>query len=300
MTKEIEKTEKRELTDAEARTELDNLKTAHKEYSLNKAKFYRACWRAHIYKLHRYFDGVRSEEELLETLGADKIGISTFREACRIYRQFLERVMTLPEFKGDKIAAEDYTEKLIGKAYGAVASNGSYLGEVARTKMIEGTKRESEDNIEDVKKIYHESKSHKDFTKAIKKKFGALNPDDVATRAKREAAKGGDKFMINARFDAALTPRITAGLEAISVSLGLRTKFADMNSDEIGTIISVMLQRLEKGTEPPKDLAGRRQYTVDRAREMIVGLTGVKFPDDVLNGVIEDFSTIVDPLAEKM
>lgn len=313
MTKDLQKPEKTEihkLTPAEAKKELDEFKVLRKDYKFGRAKFYRGCWRFHTLKLYKYFEA-KSEDDLLDRLGVDKIEKTTFREACRVYKQFLDRVKELPEYKGDDGGAKDYAEKLIDKTYTAVDANGSYLGELARTKVVGATKRETEENLEDVKKIYHDDKTKtiKDFTKSIKKKFGVINPEQSkrsaasqpARAAKRAADRAdGDKFMVNMRFDATLQARVVMFLEGVSTSVGLRTKYADMNSDEIGTLFSVMMQRLEKGNEVPKGLDERKLYTLNRAREMVVGMTGVTFPDDILTGCVEDFAAIAEPLAEKL
>jgi len=315
--KEIEKTDKPELskradlTKAEARAKLDNLKTTSRNFIVGKAAFYRACWDAHIHRLHKYFDGMGSEEALLESLGQDKIGITTYREACRIYKQFLDRVRLLPEFADNKIAAEDYTEQLVDKAYTAVGANGSYLGELARTKVVRGTKRETEENIEEAKEIYVDDKTKtiKDFSKSTKKKFGVINAEAAERRSASEVARGakraakavgieGDKFMINLRFEASLAPSIVAKLEGISTSLGMRTKYADMSSDEIGTLFMTALKRLEKEAEIPKEIEARKAYVIQRAVEMTHGLTGVKVSDEVMDSVMGDIRKVVAPLAE--
>lgn len=305
---------KSELTLTQARTEFNNWKTANKDFLFSKAAYYRACWRVHTLKLYKYFKGedgemARNDEELLRYGGCDKAGITVFREGCRIYKQFLTEVKKLPEFKEDQDAAEGYTEKLIDKTYAMVGNNSSYVGEISRTRMIEGSKRETEENLMQVKELVGEHKTIKDFTKAVQKKLGVLNVERAKGREKREegrtpgTTRGGDKVMFNFRVASSVAPGIVEKFEKLSTSIGIRKKYAEMNSDEVGTFVSMLVQRDNKGgagTEVPKDEVGRKNFIKEHMNHVIMALHGVRFPDDILDGAMEDICTITEPLAAKI
>jgi hypothetical protein len=262
-----------------------------------RAGFVRDCHDVEVYETHLHHKCKTEEEYIIKTFQGQKMSVSIFREAKRIFKSFLDGANKFPEFREDPEKAGNFVEKKLDRLYKTVENNATYVSELARTNIFGETKERAEQNIDEVKEIYAKSKDSADFIKRTRKAFGVKNPDKVAASKKRTDRDVGSKIGLNARVSSTMMVPIVQMFDAVSKEAGISTPYAELTSDDLGNMLyNVAMKAKALYPTSLKTQADRKNAGGILAKAMVKVLSGA----DLSDGQLDDLMDRVMPIVEQV
>lgn len=222
---------------AKAKQDVKELATLNKSARDSKLLLCKKIWEFDQKRTWKLLGFESDLEFLKQHFPHESLGIHTWRENCRIYRQFLNQVN---QMEGqDHRDADKSAYKLLEAVNQQVGENPTYLSEVARFSFAGDTKNDTEKNVKTIGEIYKGSDNVKDFKVKMAKKFDKTNKGHSVANSKPGKNAGG---VINLTFklEASQYDSVVAAFEALSVSLGTRKSFNDMSNEERGRLLSLL------------------------------------------------------------
>jgi hypothetical protein len=310
--------ESRKLTKVEAGEMVKQLRESRSQYDLKKADFILACYNIFLNNVSQYYD-YKSDEELIRHEFPDwKMGVKTYREAVKQAQAFRIKVRHNEEVfsaaKGKEEYLLDFMGKKIRELMKAVENKDTYFDAISQVNVIGKTKEDAEEGVTEVRRIYRDSKDLGDFEKKIKKAFGKQNASDTAKSSgssKKSADEKGAPLSAertsgvgvsvgyNARMDGLFIPQVAKAHEHIAALHGVSKKYADMDSDQLGTMLALMCSQINADFDLDNVPAAQRREMAKMLQVRVFKVAGSRVPPAAkMDALMKEIGAVLEKYTE--